>query len=473
MRNSVQGRTRQPFNFLRRQFLQDGQLPFSDVLSEEAVAPALETIETVWNDRINTPLVTLWVFLGQVLSADHSCRAAVAKLIAHRVSQGRSACSSITGAYCQARSRLPEQFFSTVTSHVGRSLDAKADTKWLWKGRQVYMFDGTTVSMPDTPENQEAYPQNVAQAPGIGFPIARIGAIISLSCGAVLDVGFCKYAGKGQGEVSLLRRMLDKFKPEDVLLADCLMSNWLGIHMLQQRNIELVSRLNKALRKADFRKGKRLGKDDHIVRWKKPSTIRSVDWQTYKSLPEFITVRETRIRVEQPGFRTRSIVIVTTILDPEQTTKEDLASLYRARWNNELDLRSIKITLQMDILRCKTPELVRKEVWTHILAYNLIRTIMAQVANEFEIQPRTISFKATLQTLEAFQPMIAILGQRGAATRLDLYEQVLTAIGNHRVADRPDRFEPRLRKRRYKNHVFLTKPRAEVKREMLKGFSEN
>lgn len=473
MRHSIHGRTRQQFNFLRRQFLQDGQLPFSDVLSEEAIAPALESIDDVWKDRIYTPLVTLWIFLGQVLSADHSCRAAVARLIAHRVSQGLSACSSITGAYCQARSRLPEKFFSTVTRQVGRALDARAHTQWLWNGRRVYMFDGTTVSMPDTAANQKEYPQNVAQQPGLGFPIARIGAIISLSCGAVLDVGFCKYAGKGQGEVSLLRRMLNNFQAGDVLLADCLMANWLGIHMLEQRGIKLVSRLNKANRKADFRKGIRLGKYDHIVRWKKPSSIRSIDWKTYHSLPEFITVRETRILVEQPGFRTRSIVIVTTFLDPQEITKDDLAFLYRARWNNELDLRSIKISLQMDILRCKTPELVRKEVWTHILAYNLIRTIMAQAANEFDILPRTISFKATMQTLEAFQPMIAIMGRSNAALRQELYEQVLTAIGNHRVADRPDRFEPRMRKRRHKKSFFLTKPRAETKREMLKGFSEN
>ena len=390
--------------------------------------------------------------LGQVLSADHSCRAAVAKLIAHRVSHGLSACSSITGAYCQARSRLPEIFFSTVTRHVGHTLDAKAHPRWLWKDRRVYMFDGTTVSMPDTAENQEAYPQNIAQAPGIGFPIARIGAIISLSCGAVLDVGFCKYAGKGQGEVSLLRRMLNNFQAGDALLADCLMANWLGIQMLEQRGIELVSRLNKANRKVDFRKGIRLGKDDHIVRWNKPSSIRSIDWKTYHSLPESITVRETRMLVEQPGFRTRSIVIVTALLDPQETTKGDLAFLYRARWNNELDLRSIKISLQMDILRCKTPELVRKEVWTHILAYNLMRTIMAQVAVKFNILPRTISFKATMQTLEAFQPMIAMVGRYNAAFRQELYEQVLIAIGDQKVADRPDRFEPRLRKRRHKKY---------------------
>ena len=335
------------------------------------------------------------------------------------------------------------------------------------------MFDGTTVSMPDTSENQKAYPQNVAQKPGLGFPIARIGTITSLACGAILNLGFCRYAGKGQGEVSLLRRMWGVLSPGDILLADSLLSNWTGIVMLKQRGVELVSRLNKAHRKADFRKGTRLGKDDHIVRWRKPTSIRSVDWKTYKSLPEWLTIRETRIRIEQPGFRSKSIVVVTTILDPEQATKEDLAFLYRARWSHELDLRSIKITMQMDILRCKTPELVHKEIWTHILAYNLIRTIMAQAATKHGVEPRTISFKGAIQTLEAFQPVIAMQGECDPAFRRQLYRQLLDAIAVHRVANRPDRFEPRRRKRRPKPYDRLMKPRHEAKRDILNGFSEN
>ena len=472
MRDCNRGKCRQQNRFLRRQFLQDGDLPFANVLSHEIVAQALTGIGVVWNDRIYTPLLTLWVFLGQVLSADHSCRAAVARLIAHRVSQGQSPCSPQTGAYCQARKRLPEKFFSAVTCLVGRALDSKVDPKWLWKGRRVYMFDGTTVTMPDTAKNQQAYPQLYNQKPGLGFPIARIGVITSLSCGAIVNLGFCRYAGKGQGEVSLLRRMWDILCPGDILLADSLLSNWTGIVMLRQRGLELVSRLNKAHRTADFRKGKRLGKDDHLVRWRKPTSIRSIDRKTYNTLPESLTIRETRIRVDQPGFRSKAIVVVTTLLDPEQTTKEDLAALYRARWNNELDLRSIKSTMQMDVLRCKTPELVHKEIWTHILAYNLIRTIMAQAAFTHDIEPRTISFKGALQTLEAFQPLIDFQGHRGAPFRARLYKQLLDCITRHRVADRPDRFEPRKRKGKPTRFEQMTKPRWELKREMAKGVSK-
>src|SRR5690349_15052740 len=251
MCHSNRGAFRDQLNFLRRQFLQDGDLPFTNVLTEEVIAQALAAL-TGWLDRIFSPLVTLWTFLSQVLSADHSCRAAVARLIAHRLSRGQAPCSPETGAYCQARKRLPEKFFSAVARLVGRALDAKANQRWLWKGRRVYMFDGTTVTMPDTPENQEAYPQVYNQKPGVGFPIARIGAITSLSCGAIVNLGFCRYAGKGQGEVSLLRRLWNGLRRGDVLLTDCLMANWTNILLLQERGVELVSRLNKANRKADF-----------------------------------------------------------------------------------------------------------------------------------------------------------------------------------------------------------------------------
>ncbi|WP_169976202.1 IS4 family transposase [Tautonia rosea] len=359
MRAPSQGRLRQQVDLLRQCFLQGGGLPFAEVLPEGGLSAAMAEIKAPWNDRIYTPLVTLWTFLGQVLNADQSCRAAVARLIAHRVAEGLPPCSSETGAYCQARKRLPERFFAAVARLVGRNLDAQVDPRWLWKGRRVCLFDGSTVAMPDTEENRQEYPLAYNQTPGTNFAIARIGAIISLSCGAILELGVCRYAGKGQGEVSLLRRIWDVLRPGDVLLGDRLMSGWVGMHLLKQRGVDTVSRLS-AHRRADFRRGKRLGREDHLVVWRKPTSIRSVDRETYNALPEAITVREVRVRVEQPGFRTRSIVVVTTILDPERATREELGSLYFARWNNELDLRSLKQTLQMDLLRCKTPELVRK-----------------------------------------------------------------------------------------------------------------
>ena len=249
------------------------------------------------------------------------------------------------------------------------------------------------------------------------------------------------------------------------------MCSWAEMLQIKQQGVESVTRLNR--RQADFRRGKRLGKGDHVVKWPKPRRLpNSIDWQTYKSLPEYLEVRETRVRVTQPGFRTKEIIVVTTLLDPEAVTKEDLASLYRSRWNQELDIRDIKVTLQMDFLRCKPPELVRKEIWTHILACNLIRTVMAQAADRHEIQPRTISFKGTLQTLEAFQPLVTLQVHRGSAAREQLHSQLLDAIATHRVADRPDRFEPRKRKRRPRKAERMMKPRWELKRLMRKGVAK-
>jgi hypothetical protein len=469
---SNQGRFRQQVRFLRHQFLQDGELPFSNVLSEELISQALTALETCWLDRIYSPLVTLWVFLGQVLSADHSCRAAVARLNAYRLSRGQEPCSPETGAYCQARKRLPERFFSNVARQTGRALEQSVNPQWLWKRRRVYVYDGSSVSMPDTPQNQHAYPQPVAQKPGLGFPLARIAAVFSLACGAVLELGICRYAGKGQSELGMLRTLWDIFLPGDILLADRLMCAWTEMVMLKERGVDSVCRFT-SHRKADFRLGKRVGPDDHIVGWSKPMKPRSIDRETYNTLPDFLMVRECRIRVEQRGFRCTTLIVATTLLDADEFTKEDLAQLYRARWNAELDLRSLKQTLQMDILRCKTPELVRKELWTHILAYNLIRTIMAQSAAKHGLEPRSISFKGAVQTLEAFQPVIALRGETNSAVRKLIYEHFLDAIAKHRVADRPDRYEPRRRKRRPKPYDRLMKPRQETKRRMLNGFREN
>lgn len=472
MRDCIHGRIQQQIRFLRRQFLQDGGLPFSNLLSEEVIEKALAAVRFVWNDRVYTPLVTLWAFLGQVLSADHSCRAAVARLIAHRVSQGQSACSAETGAYCQARKRLPEMFFATIARAVGRKLEDQAESGWMWKGHHVYMFDGTTTLMPDTAENREAYPPTWNQKVDVGLPLARVAAVFSLSCGVILDLATARYAGKGQGEVTLLRQLSKMFTKGEVLLADCLMCNWRNFFELTERGVHVVTRLNKALRTADFRQGQRLGKNDHVVRWPKPY-IREVGRAAQRAMPRFLTVREARVSIKQPGFRTKVIIVVTTLLDPVQYPKEDLADLYRQRWNNELDLRSVKSVMQMECLRCKTPELVRKEIWTHVLAYNLIRTVMAQAASRYKLLPRTISFKGTLQTLEAFQPVIAFRGPRNTLSLSALYDHLLAALVSHRVADRPDRFEPRRIKRRHKHYVPLAVPRDEAKRQILKGLAKN
>jgi len=332
----------------------------------------------------------------------------------------------------------------------------------------VYVYDGSSVTMPDTPANQAEYPQPMAQRPGLGFPLARMGAVFPLACGAVVGLGICRYAGKGQSDLGLLRKLLDLFRPGDVVLGDRLMCAWTEMVMLKQRGVDCVCRFT-SHRRADFRRGRRLGEGDHVVEWPKPPKPRTIDREAYAALPASLTVRECRVRVGQPGFRTRVLIVATTLLDAAAFTKDDLAQLYRARWTAELDLRSLKQVLQMDVLRCKTPELVRKELWAHVLAYNLIRTVMAQAAVEHGIEPRSISFKGAVQTLEAFQPVLALSGERAPALLQDLYDRLLEGVASHGVGDRPDRYEPRRRKRRPKPYDRLMRPRHEYKRAMRKG----
>ncbi|MEM8732775.1 MAG: IS4 family transposase [Planctomycetota bacterium] len=472
MRHCNQGWFREQFGFLKQQFLQDGEQRFACALSDELVKQALDVIDFEWKDRIYTPLVTLWLFLSQVISADHSCRAAVARFVVQRVAQGHASCSSRTGAYCQARKKLPEEFFSTIARGVGKKLERQSRDNWLWKGHRVLMFDGTTAVMPDTKGNRAAYPPTPSSRPGVGMPLARVGAVFSLTCGVVLDLATAKYAGKGQGEVTLLRQLSHVFSKGNVLLADSLMCNWRNLFEFQERGVHVVTRINKAHRKADFRKGKSLGKDDHLVQWPRP-TIRSVDRKALSQMPTELTVRETRVHIRQPGFRTKVMVVVTTLLDPVRYSKEDLASLYRQRWNNELDIRSLKTDMQMECLRCKTPELVRKEIWTHVLAYNLTRSLMAEAASKNKILPRTISFKGTLQILEAFQALLSLTPIRTAAVRIEMFKRLIEAVAEHRVADRPNRIEPRRLKRKYNRFDALSIPRDEAKRQILKGLSKN
>jgi hypothetical protein len=311
--------------------------------------------------------------------------------------------------------------------------------------------------MPDTPENQAAYPQQKSQKPGCGFPIARILVIFSLSVGTVLEAAIGKYQGKQTGENSLLRGLYGALDEGDVILADRYFSGWFDIVLPLQRGIDVVVRKHQ-LRRTDFREGTWLGKDDHLVSWSKPVRPKWMSVAQYRELPDELTLREVRVRVIQKGFRTRSLLVVTTLTDAEQYPPEEIALLYRRRWQAELHLRSLKIVLQMDQLRCKKPERVRNEFWTHLLGYNLIRGVMTQAALESGRSPWEISFKGTLQTLSQFLPILLSKISSEAWC-----EALLAAIATHIVGHRPDRMEPRKVKRRRKHYQYLCKPRQTYK----------
>jgi hypothetical protein len=358
---------------------------------------------------------------------------------------------------------MPEAAFAACVRQTGEALEQQAPDAWRWKGREVKVLDGTTCSMPDTPANQAKYPQPATQDPGVGFPLLRLLAVFSLTVGTVLQLRFSRFAGKYQSELGMLRRLWEMFRPGDVLLSDSYLCSWFEIAMLQARGVDIVMEIHHA-RHVDFRRGKRLGRGDHIVAWPKP-TVRPewMDEATYAALPDQLLMREVRVTVSQKGFRTQQFVVVTTLLDGEEYTAADLAALYRTRWNAELYLRDLKETMQMDVLRGKTPDIVRKEIWVHALAYNLIRLLIAQTAVRHERAPHTISFKGAMQTLLAFQPHFF---HATAADLPALLAALWDAVAAHTVRDRPDRIEPRVRKRRPKPYKLLTVPRDQARKSL-------
>jgi len=468
MSEHIQGRILNQVESLRRQFSQVTGLPFADVLKNESVeqAFAAEGVESC--DCVYTPLTTVRMLLSQALDPDPSLRQAVSRLVAEHGAAGRANISANTGAYSQARRRLPEGVLRRLTRQVGSALLWQAPASWLWRGHEVKIVDGTTVSMPDTLANQAEYPQPANEKPGLGFPLARLVILFSLAVGTVLDAALGRAFGKQTGETALFRTLHDCLNPDDVVLGDRYFCSYFEIALLQQRGIHVVQRLHQR-RPIDFRKGQRLGKDDHRLIWKKPKCPVWMDEATYKQLPPTLEVREVRLRGTRPGFRTQTIVVVTTLLNPKEVSRDDLTDLYRLRWHAELDLRSLKQTMQMNVLRGKSPQIIRKELWSHFLAYNLIRTVMAQAAQMHGLEPRQISFKGAVQTLTAFAAHVLVADHEELP---NLAERILTAIAQHRVADRPDRYEPRARKRRYDNFMHLQRPRAEAKALLLKGACE-
>ncbi|AMV30544.1 Transposase DDE domain protein [Pirellula sp. SH-Sr6A] len=312
--------------------------------------------------------------------------------------------------------------------------------------------------MPGTAEMLAEYPQESQQRPGVGFPLARILVVFSLAVGAVVEMAIGPYQGKGTGETSMFRRLLHRFSVGDVILADRYFSGWFDMVLCGANRLDLVVRMNES-RKADFRKGTWLGKDDHIIRIKRPSRPQWMSVEDYSECPKEIELREVRIRVHQKGFRTKTIIVHTTLLDAEQYTKEDIGKIFRQRWNAELNLRSLKTTMHMEYLRCKTPHRIRNEFYINLVAYNLIRRAIALAAIQADTKPWHVSFKGAIQTLNNF---LAILTTPIEAMQWCL--QLLYAIAAHEVGKRPDRVEPRAVKLRPKMYARLSKPRAQYER---------
>jgi hypothetical protein len=402
-------------------------------------------------ERLYPPTVVLSMFIKQSLEEDGSCQRAVNGWAAQRAAEGLSPQSIRTGAYCKARQRLPIAMVKALTRETGQLLCAQADGGWRWRDRTVKLVDGTGLSMPDTPDNQARYPQPSSQAPGVGFPLARLVGVICLSTGAVVDAAVGPFTGKGHSEHSLMRQLLGAFHAGEVMLADALYCSYWLIAALQSLGVDVVFEQHGS-RITDFRRGRRLATRDHIVSWHKPKQRPS--WMTrkqYETFPDELMMREVK-----GGKR----VLVSTMLDPREVRKKELLELYVQRWHVELDLRNIKTTLGMDVLRCLTPEMVGKELWVNLLAYNLIRLLMAQAAVESGFHPRELSFKHTVQI---WLQWLSVRCGHGQDWHRDILLKLIVQV---RVGHRPGRIEPRARKRRPKPYPWLKVPRHRAREQI-------
>lgn len=428
------------------------------ILDQVLTADAFEkiAIETGgrFRERLYSPLETLRLFVGQALSEDHACQDVVSRLLSERVAAGQPASGLSTGSYCKARTRMLLELPIRLLQGVGQQLEAHAPPSWRWHGRSVKLFDGTTVSMPDTRDNQAAFPQSTEQKPGLGFPVARIGGLIGLASGAVISYAVTACEGKGTGEQTLLRQMLPQIESGDILLADALLATWWIIAGAQTHGADVVMAQH-GRRLTDFSTGISLGHKDHVVTWPRPPRPAWMSASEYQAWPSCLTMREVDV-----GGR----VLVTTLLDRNEASPEQLDALYTMRWNIEVDFRTIKVSMEMDVLRCKQPDRVEKEIAIYLLAYNLVRWTMASAATLGHVLPRALSFMGAKRILNAFADNLRHYPGKRIAF---LIGTVLGSIASLVLPHRPGRIEPRAKKRRPKPLPLLTVPR-QVARELIK-----
>jgi hypothetical protein len=429
---------------------------FFNLLTGPDFLEKVESLLPEHRERLFPPTETLSMFLAQAMNEDSSCQKIVNDAAVKRLQGRLPLCSTNTGSYCQARQRLPLEMIKSLACYTGASMAANTPDAWHWRGRPVRLVDGATVSMPDTEENQAAYPQPSGQKPGLGFPICRIVGIICLGSGALLNtaIGPCK--GKGSDEQSSLRNILDTLNPGDIIMGDAFYATYFLLCALQEKGVDGVfEQHGSRKRSTDFHRGKRLGQQDHLITLEKPKS--TPDWmnqETYDQMPDSLLVRELRL-----GGKT----LVTTLLDSKAVSKADLKAFYRDRWHIEVDLRHIKTTLGMEILSCRTPGMVEKEIWAYLLAYNLIRVLMAQAALLSDILPRQLSFKHALQLWIAW---LSIAREGYDDNQL---AEMFLLIAQQKVGKRPGRVEPRAVKRRPKPFPLLAKTRAAAREDVRKN----
>lgn len=403
---------------------------------------------------------TFWAFFSQVLDADGGCKEVIRKLQSYASIKGVKVPSSSTASYCVARKKLDEQMLSDILEHTADRLEEMPETG-LMNNRRVIVVDGTGVSMPDTLANQEVWPQSSSQKLGCGFPMARICACFSLKSGALLSHAL---GNKKNHELPLFRQQWNTFNRGDIILGDKGFCSYFDTANLKEQGVDSVVTLARRAPVSAASSLKRIGPDDLLITWQRPvyNTNLSYSIDSWAKLPEELLLRQIKVTVKYPGFRTQKFYIVTTLLDAVQYPADELAGLYFQRWDVELFFRDIKTTMGMDILRCQTPEMIRKEILMHFIAYNCIRRLMCEAAKEVDLKVRVVSFKGSVQALRNWEPH---LNQEkiSRAERFRLISDLYEAMTNTPIKQRPGRSEPRCLKRRKKNYQLMTSPRHEMR----------
>ncbi|MBD2730684.1 IS4 family transposase [Nostoc sp. FACHB-892] len=445
---------------LKTKFTTSLGLPFRDILPEWEIQQVIDELGIKYRRRLFDPFVTLWVFLSQVLDVDKSCENAVSRVSAWLASEACEIPSIDTGAYCKARKRLPEQLLEKLFNSVAEKLQGKVMPLQLWCGRHIKVIDGSTVSMPDSIENQKSYPQPSSQQPGCGFSIAKIGVIFCLTTGAAIALAVDVL---NTHDIKLARKLAQFLHKGDVLLGDRAFCAYADLVVIKNMECDAVFRKHQS-RKTSMRRGKIVGACDKLVTWHKPKKCpQGLSQSEFAALPKTLIVREIYYHIVIPGFRTTNVSLITTLLDSQTYTTLEIVGLYDSRWDVEVNLKHLKTTLGMEVLRGKTPEIVRKEIYAFLLAYNLLRTLMWEAGMTFGVPPLRLSLQGTRHHLDHFIPeLLANTGKK----RDRIYRTLLLIIVYKPVPDRPGRAEPRVRKRRPKAYPLMKQPRNQLRRQL-------
>ena len=423
---------------------------FLDVLSNKELAQTIETHIPEHRDRIYPPLKTLSMFMAQALNEDRSCSKAVTDMIIqtqeHKLKASPNTCS-----YCLARQKLPLPLVTELTTEIGELVNDKIPSHWKWKGHRVCLIDGSSLTIPDTERSQRVFPQQGAQKPGLGFPISRFLVVTCLATGVILNAAVGPFKGKGADEQSLLRKVLDTFRPGDIVLGDAFYGTYFLLAEMIKRGVNvLFEQLGSRKLTTDFSKGIALGKKDHLIEI--PKSKKKPDWMTqeqFDEAPEKILIRE---------IKSGNKILITTLLSAKDYPKKALRNLYKERWHVEVDLRHMKETLGMNILSCKSPEMCIKEIWVYFLANNIIRLLISQAAFIHDLRPRQLSFKLAVQIWNTYSLLNKLID-----------DELFALIAKRKVGTRPGRIEPRAVKRRPKAYKLLMIPRNEARKDILKN----